>query len=348
MKILVATVQVPFIRGGAEIHAEGLVKAIRAAGHQAEIVAIPFKWYPPERILDNMLACRLLDLSEFCGESIDRVIALKFPAYLIPHHNKVIWLLHQYRQAYELWGSDYSDLMHSPNGIQVKEAILNADNRVFRECIATYTNSKNVSKRLKQFNRVDSIPLYHPPQNADSFYCDEHLGYFFFPSRLTTIKRQELVIKSLAHTHKDIKIIFAGTADAESYHTHLLQVAQKLGVKERVLFLGGISEQEKFKYYAQALGVIYPPFDEDYGYVTLEAMLSSKPVITCTDSGGPTEFIRDRETGFITQANPESLASAMNELWENVSWAKILGLRARELYDSLNINWSYAIANLLQ
>jgi hypothetical protein len=67
LRILIATVRVPFVNGGAEIHAEGLCRALREAGHQAEIIAIPFKWYPPERILDQMLACRLLDLSETVG-----------------------------------------------------------------------------------------------------------------------------------------------------------------------------------------------------------------------------------------------------------------------------------------
>src|SRR5215218_7753942 len=105
MRILITTVQVPFIRGGAEILAEGLRDALRSEGHQPEIVAIPFKWYPPERILDHMLAGRLLDLTETSGVCVDRVIGLKFPAYLVNHPNKVIWLLHQHRTAYELWDS---------------------------------------------------------------------------------------------------------------------------------------------------------------------------------------------------------------------------------------------------
>jgi hypothetical protein len=103
MRILITTTQVPFIRGGAEVHAEGLRDALRRFGHEAEILAIPFKWYPPEKILDHMLACQLLDVTEVAGTPVDRVIGLKFPAYLIPHPNKVLWILHQHRTAYELW-----------------------------------------------------------------------------------------------------------------------------------------------------------------------------------------------------------------------------------------------------
>src|SRR5438067_8700077 len=121
MRILIATTHVPFIRGGAEAHAEGLRDALIAEGHEAEIVAMPFKWYPPERILDHMLACRLLDLTEASGAGVDRVIGLKFPAYLVNHPNKVLWLLHQHRSAYDLWGHPLDDLNAFPNGSQVRE-----------------------------------------------------------------------------------------------------------------------------------------------------------------------------------------------------------------------------------
>src|SRR5437773_2205296 len=127
MRILIATVQVPFVRGGAEVLAEGLRDALHREGHQAEIVAIPFKWYPPERILDQMLACRLLDLTESSGTPVDRVIGLKFPAYLIPHPNKVLWIVHQHRSAYDLWDHPLGDLINFPNGVQVRDAIRLAD-----------------------------------------------------------------------------------------------------------------------------------------------------------------------------------------------------------------------------
>lgn len=347
MRILVVTTQVPFVRGGAEFLAEGLIKALCTAGHQAEITAIPFKWYPPERILDHMLACRLLDLSQSCGQTVDRIIGLKFPAYMIPHSSKVMWLLHQHRTAYDLWNSNYCDLIHFPNGLQIRESIMNADNKAFKECTSVFTIAGNVSKRLKQFNNINSMPLYHPPKNADLFYCEEGYDYLFFPSRLTTIKRQELAIEALAETQKDVKIIFAGQADQDVYADHLLQLSKKLRVQNRVIFLGGITEEEKLKYYARALGVIYPPFDEDYGYVTLEAMLASKAVITCTDSGGTLEFVRDQDTGLIVEPTPKSLAGAMDHLWENRTWAKALGQAGRDRYYSLNITWSNVINQLL-
>src|ERR1035438_2207974 len=143
MKVLVATSGVPFIRGGAEILADNLCQALSAAGHAAELIFIPFKHYPPNRIPGHMLACRLLDLTETCGVRIDRVIALKFPAYLIPHPNKVIWLLHQHRTAYELWDHPTAgDLIHHADGPVVREAIRQADRELIPEAKAVHVIRK--------------------------------------------------------------------------------------------------------------------------------------------------------------------------------------------------------------
>ena len=347
MKVVIATAQVPFVRGGAEIHAEELLRALNQTEHEAEIVAIPFKWYPSERIVDAMLACRLLDLSESCGIKIDRLIGLKFPAYLMPHSHKVLWLLHQHRDAYDLWNNEYCGLIHDPNGVQVRDSIIQADNQAFAECQAIFANSGNVSKRLQQFNGVKSVPLYHPPKNCDLFYCEEEQGYLFFPSRINSIKRQELILQSLTETKHPVQVVFGGKADIDAYFQVLQEKVDKLGVSERVTFLGPIEEAEKIKYYAQALAVIYPPYDEDYGYVTLEAMLSSKAVITCSDSGGPLEFVKHQDTGLISEPNPTALASAMDRLWENRSGTAQMGKSAREYYAALNISWSNVIRKLL-
>lgn len=347
MRIVIATVQVPFTYGGAEIHAEELRNAIREAGHEVEIVAIPFKWYPPERILDHMLACRLLDLTESAGARIDRLIALKFPAYLIPHPNKVLWIVHQHRTAYELWNHSLGDLIHYENGLSVRDSIRRADQKIIPEAKAVYANSANVARRLKEDCGIDAKPLYHPPRNADRFHCAEAGDFLFFPSRITLGKRQSLVIEALQRVRTQVRVRFAGSADDESYAEELQKHAIRLGVSGRIEWLGQIGESTKLEQYATSLGVLYPPIDEDYGYVTLEAMLASKPVITCIDSGGPLEFIRDHETGLIANPSAESLAEAMDTLWTKRREAERWGRQGRELYDSLGINWKSVLEHLL-
>jgi glycosyltransferase involved in cell wall biosynthesis len=347
MRVLIATTQVPFVRGGAEIHAEGLLHALRESGHEAEIVCIPFKWYPAERIVDAMLACRLLDLTESAGTRIDRVIGLKFPAYLIPHPNKVVWILHQHRSAYELWDHELCDLRRFPNGPDIRAAIIQADRQLIPEAGAIFANSRNVAGRLKKYCGIDSTPLYHPPRDAARFHCERADDYLFFPSRLCELKRQSLVLEALARTKQPVRVKFSGAADTPSHADRLLETTKKHQLEDRVQWLGQITDDEMRQQFARSLAVIYPPIDEDFGYVTLEAMLSSKPVITCSDSGGPLEFVRQEQTGLVCQPTPDSLASALDTVWSNRAQAAAWGKAGRAYYESLDIAWPTVVQKLL-
>jgi glycosyltransferase involved in cell wall biosynthesis len=347
VRIVIATVQVPFVTGGAESHAAGLKSALEQEGHEAEVVAVPFNPAVPERIADQMLACRLMDLTEIHGTRVDRLIGLKFPAYLIPHPNKTVWVLHQHRAAYDLWDYPFEDLSSTPRGLIVREAIRKAD-QLLTESRGVFANSKNIANRLGHFCGINAEPLYHPPPHADEFFCaDTTEDYFFFPSRLSASKRQSLVLEALPLTSEKVKVRFAGVADSPEYGKRLKQLAAKLGVESRVQWLGHVSEEEKRRNYARALAVIFPPVDEDYGYVTLEAMLSSKAVVTCDDSGGPLEFVSPRKTGLVTRPTPAALAEALDELWRDRSLAANLGRAGRESYERAGLSWSAVVKKLL-
>lgn len=348
LRILIATVRVPFVNGGAEIHAEGLRQALREAGHRAEIVAIPFKWYPPERILDQMLACRLLDLSETFGVPVDRLIGLRFPAYLIPHPRKVIWLLHQHRQAYDLWQNPLNDLHRYPNGGDVRAAIQQADCELIPQALHVFANSRNVARRLQTFCGLHAAPIYHPPRDAALFYTRPAEGFLYFPSRINPLKRQGLVLEALSQTRAPVRVYFSGSADEAAFERTCVMLAQKKGCADRVQWLGPVSEEKKRDLYARSLGVVFPPIDEDYGYITLEAMLAKKPVITCTDSGGPLEFVVHHETGIVAEPTPEALAEAMDSLWEDGERARQWGDAGRQRYEDLRINWGNVLDKLLQ
>ena len=347
MHILIATTQVPFIQGGAEIHARSLLDAFNAAGHRAEIVAIPFKWYPPELILDAMLACRLLDLTESNGRKIDRVVGLKFPAYLIPHPDKVLWILHQHRQAYEQWDHPLGDMALYGNGREVRDAIRRADTRLIPEARAVFTNSQNVSSRLQEYCGLDSTPLYHPPHDAEAFYCEGEEGYFFYPSRINASKRQHLAVHALAAAGGGRRLVICGESEDDLYHQNLQEEIVRLGLQDRVRFLGRVTEEEKRRLYARCLAVIYPPFDEDYGYVTLEAMLAGKPVVTCTDSGGPLEFVIHDVTGYVTAPEGPAMGEALGKLSENPARAAALGQAGRESYLARGITWDHVVSALV-
>jgi glycosyltransferase involved in cell wall biosynthesis/SAM-dependent methyltransferase len=347
MRIGIATVQVPFIQGGAERHADSLCTALRAHGHEATEIRLPFKWYPPRALVDHVLAAKLIDVSESNGTPIDLLIGLKFPAWLLRHPNKVFWILHQHRQAYDLWELGLSELLVEPDGLAVREFIRGEDQIAFESSAGRlFTNSVNVSKRLVKHLGIVSKPLYHPPPYATLLRADGFSDYIFVPSRVCDSKRQKLIVESLAHTQSHIRVVFAGPPDVPGYDCHLNDLAGRLGVADRVTWLGAISDAEMATHYAKARGVAYAPIDEDYGYVTLEAMLSRRPVVTTTDSGGPLEFIRDRKEGLVVAPDARALAGAFDELADDVALAERLGAAGFQRYADMNISWSTVVETL--
>lgn len=347
MRIGVARTQVPFVHGGAERHASALVQALELYGHQATEITLPFKWYPIETMVDNIQAATLTDLSSNADSQIDMLIGLKFPAYLMPHPNPVFWVLHQHRRAYDLWSAGDSEILEHPKGLAVKALIEEEERKVFaRSSRPIFANSQNVSKRLKTYLGLDATPLYHPPPLADHLYTDSYDGPIFAPGRISPTKRIDLMLRALTLTPASVRLEIAGVAENSAYLKEMQTLSTDLGLDDRVNWLGGISDDELLKHYAAARAVLFTPLDEDYGYITLEAMLAGKPVITVTDSGGPLEFITDGKEGRITAPKPQSLAQAIVELTEDAAQAERLGQAGRERYQSMNINWQTVVAQL--
>lgn len=346
MNILVVNTQVPFVSGGAEYLADNLVEHLKKFGHRVDHVKFPFKWYPPEKILDQILAIRLFDLTESCGESIDIVIGLKFPAYLVKHPNKRLWICHQHRGAYDLWETENCDIPHDRAGIALRNSIKEADNKFITEAEKIFTISKNVSCRLKKFNNIDSQPLYPPLSDSEKYHSKEYGKYIFFPSRLNPSKRQHLAIESMKHVKSDVKLVLAGGVDSKDYDKKLSALIKKHNLSNKVELLGRVSEEEKIRLYASALGVLFIPYDEDYGYITLEAFYSRKTVITCADSGGSLEFVTNGDTGLVCEPKPESIAKAIEGLASNRKRAVELGENAYGFIKGLNITWSKVVEEL--
>ena len=347
MRFLLATVMIPFVRGGAEILVEDLASELRKAGNEVAIVALPFQPYPPDAILRQVMSWRLLDFSSWRGFPVDCLVALKFPSYVASHPRKMVWLLHQHRTAYELWStSPCADLIHFPAGSQMRDFIRHVDEEKLQEARSIYTIAGNVTQRLQKFNGLRSTPLHPPPRNAEHFSCEPAQDFFFFPSRINAVKRQRLIIKALAATRSPVEVWFAGAPDYRPFLNELRELARELEVERRVRWLGYVEEDEQRRLFARCLGVIYPPFDEDYGYVTLEAMLASKPVITCSDSGGPLEFVVDGVTGTVADPIAEDVASSLDELWIRRDAAKAMGEAGRARYDELDLSWNRIVATL--
>ena len=341
-RVVVCEAQVPFVQGGAEFHVRELVRHLRAHGHEAELVSVPFKWYPKSEILAHAAAWRLLDLSETNGRPVDVLIGTKFPTYFARHPHKVAWLIHQYRAAYELAGTPYSDFDHTEADVALRDRLIALDTAMLRECRAVFANAGNTAERARRYNGIDAQPLYHPPRLAARLHGGDFGPYVLSVGRLEAVKRVDLVLRALVHAPPALTLTVAGTGTMRS---SLEGLAAELGIADRVRFVGEVDDDEIVRLYAGALGVIFPPYDEDYGYVTLEAFLAGKPVITTTDAGGPTEFVEDGVTGWVTPPDPLALGAAMAELDADRARAAAFGAaghaRAR------TITWDGVIDRLL-
>ena len=345
MKIAIITNQVPFVQGGAEFLVENLKKKLMEYGHEAQIIKLPFCWYPQDRIIDSMMAAKLTRI-----ENADKVIAMKFPAYYAEHPNKQIWLIHQFRQCYDLWGSEYQFFTNDAEGQKIRDCIIHADNELFRSQNApVYTISPVVSKRLKEYNGIDSQYMCAPLNNEEIFYFKEYGDYIFYPSRVNHSKRQHIAIEAMRYVKSDVKLVIAGKGDSKKDEESLKELIVKYELSSKVEYISRfISEQEKADLFASCLAAVYIPVQEDsYGYVTLEAFKSQKTVITFTDSGGTDIVIKDGYTGIVTEPDPKELAGAMDTLYNNKKKVQELAMNAPVLLDKLGINWDTILKRLV-
>jgi glycosyltransferase involved in cell wall biosynthesis len=342
-RILICATQVPFVRGGAELLVEGLRDALRERGHSVDVVALPFQWHPPERIAESALAWRMLDISQVNGRPVDLVIATKFPSYLVRHPNKVLWLVHQHRQAYDWYGTPLSDLGNTPEHRAVREQIFRMDERGIGECKARYTISANVSGRLRRFNGIESTPLYPPSRYAAHLHAGPYGDYILAPARLDRAKRLDLFLEALARTTAPLQAVIAGTGPDRE---RLEGIVARLGLNERVRMLGFVPDADLIALYAGARAVYYAPIDEDYGFATVEAFGAARPVITTDDSGGVLEFVRDGVNGLISPPDPHAIARSIDTLAVDAALAEQFGRAGQPL--ASEITWDKVCAALVE
>jgi glycosyltransferase involved in cell wall biosynthesis len=337
MRIAVCRPQVPFTYGGAEVVADQLADELRARGHEVELVAVPFVWHRA-RALDNALVWRLLDLNQAPGKPTDLVIATKFPSYGIRHPNKVVWLVHQFRQAYDFDRTEFGQFSERPADRAVRLAVERFDAVALREARKIFTISANVADRLKRYSGLDATVLPPPPQKLD-FRTDRYDGFVLSVNRLDRYKRIDLLIEALKADPR-LKAVIVGDGPDRG---RLEQLASEMN--GRIEFTGRIDGTTLTDLYARCLAVYYAPVDEDYGMVPYEAFLSAKPVVTTLDAGGPLEVVHDGETGVVVAPDPTELAKACGRLAEHVDEAKRLGEAGKAIAE--RITWDACIDALL-
>ena len=345
MKVLVVNNMAPFVWGGAEELAAHLQKNLVIAGHEAEILRIPFQWEPATRIPSQMLMVRAFELW-----NVDHVIALKFPAYLVRHPKKTLWLLHQYRQAYDLYDTGQTNLPPGVAGLELQYLIQHADQDSFAESRCIFTNSEVTRQRLLKYNGFDAEVLLPPVNDPELFPGGEPGEYIFAGGRVNGMKRQHLLLEALAQAYKRVKLLIAGPPDSPDDAACLSAAVERFGLADRVrLDLRFLPREVYAGYVNRAAAVAYLPYDEDsLGYVAMEAATAAKALITTADSGGILGLAKHGETGFTVEPSAQALAHALEAALENPTRTNSYGEHARAAMETMRITWPDTLKALLR
>ena len=343
--VAVVTSTPMFVEGGHLVMARALVRALREEGHDAELLLTPQNRFGRQG--GAYLAAWLTDVGMgHNNRPVDAVISLRYPSYAVRHPNHVVWLNHTMREYYDQW-EPFSAPLKWKGRIKegARRKLVHAADRwlLTRNVRKVYTISRTVSARLSRWGGIPSEALYPPPPQR-AYRCDEYGDYVFAVSRLAPLKRMALLLDALADpSAAEIRCVIAGEGEERAA---LQQAISTKGLSSRVTLIGRINDDELVEHLARCRVVCFPPYDEDYGFVTVEAFASKKAVVTCTDSGGPAELVADGVSGKICAPRADVLAKALRGLMDDRASAERMGEAGHRQVSTMT--WSKAISRLLQ
>ena len=332
-RVAVLTVKSSSEPGGAERFFEGLVAGLRGWGVTAERVELESDESSFETIEESYLRFYDQNLSSYDG-----VISTKAPSYAARHPNHVCYLVHTMRVFYDMFEHEYPDAPEwqrlQRDQIHRMDTLALGKGRIK----ALFSIGHEVSARLASYNRLPSTVL-HPGLNFELPRPGAY-DYAFLPGRLHRWKRVDLIIEALKQVDRPLRFLIAGTGEDEN------TFRETAGGDPRIEFLGRVNDAQLLGLYADALVVPFVPVREDYGLVTLEAFRARKPVITCTDSGEPTVFVRNGETGFACAPEPADIAERLTWLFDHRNEAAAMGERGEA--SIRHIRWDVVSSRLLE
>jgi len=332
-RVLVVTSGALFVRGGHLTIAEETAAALRRAGYLSDILITPQNRFG--RQLSAYLSTWLTDVGETAdGHPVDQVVSFRFPSYAVRHRRHVCWLNHRMREYYDLWERFTRGLGRRG---RLKEGVRR---RVFhtldgwllrRNVTRLVAQSRTIQERLRRFGGLESELLY-PPAPLRPYRTEGYGDYVFAVSRLHPLKRLGLLVEAAARmTDRSLHFKIAGEGEEGPA---LRARIRDLGLQDRVELLGAVTEAELVQHLARCRAVYFAPWNEDYGFVTLEAFSSGKAVVTARDSGGPAELVEHGRNGLVSEPSAEGVAAQLDVLARDRGEAERLGqaalLAARE------------------
>lgn len=341
--VLVVTSDVPFVHGGHRVIADGLVRALHDCGHRAELVRTPSNRFG--RTLEAYLANWLTDVGVTgYGEEVDHVVSLRYPAYAVRHPSHSAWVIHRMREYYDLWEHLISGLS-PPARIkeEVRRRVIHALDRylLLEKVGKVFCISDTVRERLRRWGNVNATTL-HPPAPQRDYRTLGYEPFVFAVSRLHRWKRMELLVDAAAAV-PDFNAVIAGDGPERG---QLLARIREHGLEARVRLIGPVSDAELLDWYGRAAVVFFAPLNEDYGFVTVEAFQSRKPVVTCHDSGGVTELVGHGVSGLVLDADAAAIGAALRDLIADPGRCERLGSAGHE--KAVSLSWERTVRALLR
>jgi glycosyltransferase involved in cell wall biosynthesis len=322
------------VTGGAERLYRGLVRALNSGHVSTDQIELPVDESSFESIIAGYLGFYDLDLTVYDG-----VISTKAPSYMVRHRNHVCYLLHTIRVFYDMFDREF--LSPWPELHEQRAFVQRADTMALSapHTKEVFVIGGEVADRLQRFNGLSSTVL-HPPMEFDKFQFQQgDRGYAFIPGRLHRWKRIDLIIRSMKFVQAPMELLIAGTGEDEPYLRELAADDQ------RIRFLGRVTDSDLVTFYGNARVVPFTPVEEDYGYITLEAFQSGKPVITCVDSGEPARMVRDGVSGFVVKPDPAEIGERLQYVYEHPAEAREMGKHGAE--SIRHIQWQPVRTRLL-
>ncbi|GEO14623.1 glycosyltransferase family 4 protein [Microvirga aerophila] len=346
MNVLVLTTMIPFLHGRAEELTNHLIRHMKLQGVNAEAMRLPFKGCPAERLLDEMFIFKSLKLF-----NVDRVISLGFPAYLVPFHTRVCWIMASHPQSYDY--VEELDMLgkREPRARSIKDAVIRNDIRSFRSSKRLFASSKAVQSRMRRHYDVAPDILVPPLCDPERFTSLGDDGYILAAGRVDGKRRHSLLIDAMRLLPPSAKLIIAGRPDSPAEARRLQEQVRAAGLEGRVtLDLRALPRAELAGLVGRARAVVCATADGDLAdgdELVMEALEASKPLITTADAGDLCNVVLNDRTGILSESTAEGLAESMAKLLGSSSEAAEMGAAGHEMWCSLKIDWSTTIERLL-
>lgn len=175
--------------------------------------------------------------------------------------------------------------------------------------------------------KVEVIPQF-TMKNSGGRRREPEEGIVLFIGRADALKGIGEFITALSSLEGKWRAVVVASGEEEKIAQYK-EMARGLGLAGKIEFLGGLRYEALDRYYEEAAVVVFPSMSfESFGLVGIEAMSFGRPVVAF-DSGGPAEWLRDGETGFLLRrGDVKGLASSINTLLSDKALARKMGERA--------------------